>query len=405
MKKLFRIISLLVIASMLLAACAPAATAVPPTEAPPTEVPPTNTALPPTEVPATNTPLPPTDTPVPAWAAPAGSALVAVPVDAAPVLDGVADEAFWADVPGLVIPVSGGYNNFGVDATLKAVYTEDSVYFLLTYADPTQSWYRSPWQKQEDGTWVQIKDPNDIGGDNNTYYEDKFAMIWTIDNSIANFDTVGCFTACHAGENSDVKAFGNKYTASEGELGDIWHWKSIRNDGQIDDQYLDWTPFNAETAKEAGRKSDPKEAGGYADNYATMPDPNDATKLVPDKSRPGYTSPSVDLTTGAPGYILDSEKIALTEADLEAMPVGSIIPGIIKSPFVGDRGDIAAGWEWKDGVWTIEFGRKLVTNGEFDVQFSDLTVVYYFGLAIFENAQVRHAFEQGVSFLVFQPKP
>ena len=56
-------------------------------------------------------------------------------------------------------------------------------------------------------------------------------------------------------------------------------------------------------------------------------------------------------------------------------------------------------------MWTIEFGRKLVTNGEFDVQFSDLTVVYYFGLAIFENAQVRHAFEQGVSFLVFQPKP
>ena len=402
MKKLFHIVSLLVITSLLLAACAPAATTVAPTE-----VPPTNTPIPPTatEVPPTNTPVPPTDTPVPAWTAPEGSALVALPVDAAPTLDGVADEVFWADAQELLIPVSGGFNNFGVDASLKAVYTGDSVYFLLTYADPTESWYRSPWQKQEDGTWKQIKDPNDKGGDNNLVYEDKLAFIWTINNSIKGFDTMGCFVACHAGENSDLKPFGNKYTASEGELGDIWHWKSIRNNGQLDDQYLDWTKFDAEKAKEAGRKSDPKESGGYADNFASMPDPADATKTVADKTKPGFTSPAVDLTTGAPGYILDSEKVALTQADLDAMPVGTLIPGIVKSTIVGDRGDITACWEWKDGVWTIELGRKLVTTGEFDVQFSDVTAMYYFGLAIFENTQVRHAFEQGASFLVFQPKP
>jgi hypothetical protein len=402
MKKLFYIVSLLVIASLLLAACAPAATTIAPTE-----VPPTNTSVPPTatEVPSTNTPVPPTETPIPAWTAPDGSALVALPVDAAPTLDGVADEAFWADAQELLIPVSGGFNNFGVEASLKAVYTEDSVYFLLTYADPTESWYRSPWQKQEDGSWKQIKDPNDKGGDNNTVYEDKFSMIWSINNSIKGFDTMGCFVACHAGENSDLKPYGNKYTSAEGELGDIWHWKSIRNLGQIDDQYLDWTKFDAEKAKEAGRKSDPKEKGGYADNFASMPDPNDATKTVADKTKPGFTSPAVDLTTGAPGYILDSEKVALTQEDLDAMPVGTLIPGIVKSAIVGDRGDIAAGWAWKDGAWTIEFGRKLVTSGEFDVQFSDLTSMHYFGLAIFENAQVRHAFQQGASFLVFQPKP
>lgn len=402
MKKLFHILSLLMIASLVLAACAPAATTVAPTE-----LQPANTDVPPTavEAPATETPVPATDTPVPAWAAPEGSALIAVSVDAAPTLDGVSDEAFWADAPALVIPVSGGANNFAADANLKAVYTGDAVYFLLTYNDPTESWYRSPWQKQEDGTWKKVKDPNDKGGDNNLVYEDKFAMIWPINNSIKGFDTMGCFVACHAGENSDLKPYGNKYTSAEGELGDIWHWKSIRNLGQIDDQYLDWTKFDAEKAKEAGRKSDPRETGGYADNYASKPDPNDASKTVADNTLPGFTSPSVDLTTGAPGYILDSEKVALTQADLDAMPVGSLIPGIVKSTIVGDRGDITAGWEWKDGVWTIEFGRKLVTAGEFDVQFSDLGAMYYFGLAIFENAQVRHAFEQGVSFLVFQPKP
>ena len=384
MRKLSAIMGLVLLVSLLATACAPAAT---PT---PTELAPAPTAVPPTAEPA--------------WMGPEG-ALVALPVDAAPTLDGVADEAFWATAGEIIIPVAGGFNGFSADASLKAVYTADSVYFMISYADPTESFFRSPWQKQEDGTWKRVSDPNDKGGDNNLAYEDKFAMIWPIADSVPNFGTAGCFTACHAGENSDVKPYGNKYTANEGELADIWHWKSIRNLNQVDDQYLDSTRFDAEKAKEAGRKSDAKESGGYADNFGSLPDPADATKSIADKTVPGFTSPAVDMATGAPGYILDSEKVALDAAALAALPVGSYIPGIVKSEIVGDRGDIAAGWKWADGVWTIEFGRKLVTGSETDVQFDDLeTGMYYFGLAVFENAQVRHAFETGASMLVFQPK-
>jgi hypothetical protein len=389
------VFSLVVIASMILVACGGAAT---PTAAPVATEPPATKA--PTEVPATE---PPTEPPAPAFTSPDG-ALVAYPVGAAPMLDGAADDAAWANAQETTISVAGGYDNFGTDVTIKSVYDGDTVYFLLSYADPSESWFRSPWQKQEDGTWKQIKDPNDKGGDNNTVYEDKFALIWPINNSVKNFETAGCFLACHAGENSDVKPFGNKYTSAEGELGDIWHWKSIRNDGQIDDQYLDWTKFDAEKAKEAGRKSDKKDSGGYADNFATMPDPADATKTVPDKTKPGFTSPSIDLATGAPGYILDSEKVALDQAALDALAVGSYIPGIVKSPFVGDRGDISAAWKWADGVWTIEFSRKLTTGSETDVQFSDLAGIYYFGVAVFENAQVRHAFQTGSTPFVFMPQ-
>jgi hypothetical protein len=391
MKKLLFVLSLVVLASLILAACAPAAT---PTTAPTQE---------PTEAPVIATEAPATEPSAPVFEAPK-DALVAFPVDIAPTLDGIADDAAWAQAEELTIPVAGGFNNFATDGKLKAVYSGDTVYFLLSYEDPTESWFRSPWQKQEDGTWKQIKDENDKGGDNNTVYEDKFSMIWSVNNSIKNFETAGCFVACHAGENTDVKPYGNKYTASEGELGDIWHWKSVRNDGQIDDQYLDSTRFDAENAKEAGRKSDKKDSGGYADNFASMPDPADASKTVPDKSLPGFTSPKVDLTTGAPGYILDSEKVALDQAALDAMPVGSYLPGIIKSPIVGDRGDISAAWLWQDGVWAIEFSRKLTTESETDVQFSDLVGTYYFGLAIFENAQVRHAFQNGSTPFVFAPQ-
>ncbi len=384
MKKLMYVLSLVVMASLILSACAAPTAA--PTEAPVVE----------TEPPA------PTEPPVPAWEAPEG-ALVASFVDAAPTLDGVADEAFWADAEDFIVDVDGGFGGYETKVNLKAVYTADSIYFLATYNDPTESWFRSPWQKQEDGTWKKITDPDDKGGDNNTVYEDKMAFIWNIDNSIEKFETKGCFTACHAGDNSG-KPYGNKYTAAEGELGDIWHWKSIRNLNQIDDQYLDWTQYNAETAKEAGRKSDPKDSGGYADNYGSMVDPADATKTVADKTIPGFTSPNIDMTTGAPGYILDSEKVALDQAALDALPVGSYIPGIVKSEIVGDRGNISAGWVWADGVWTIEFGRLLDTASEFDVEFTDLTASYYFGVAVFENAQVRHATQTAPSFLVFKPQ-
>src|SRR3990172_475550 len=157
MKKLLYVLSLIVLASMVLAACGAPATPVatePPAPAP-TEVPPT---------------IAPTEPPAPAWEAPEG-ALVSYPVAAAPELDGVADYAAWAHPQETVISVAGGYNNFGVDASLKSVYSGDTVYFVLTYADPTESWFRSPWQKQEDGTWKKITDPDDKGGDNNTVYE------------------------------------------------------------------------------------------------------------------------------------------------------------------------------------------------------------------------------------------
>ncbi|MFM8876699.1 MAG: ethylbenzene dehydrogenase-related protein [Anaerolineae bacterium] len=394
MKKLMSILSLIVLASMLLTACGTPATEAPVVEEPVA----TETA---TEA--------PTEAPAPAFDAPKG-ALVAYPVDAAPTLDGVADDAMWANAEAIEIEVQNGFNNFETKAELKAVYTADTVYFLLSYEDPTESFYRSPWVKQEDGTWKQDKDPNDKGGDNNLYYEDKFAMIWNINNSIAEFNDKGCATACHDGENADLKPYGNKYTANEGEFGDMWHWKSVRNLNQIDDQYLDWTvidtssPENQAKTINAGRKSDAKDSGGYSDNFASMPDPNDSTKTVPDKSMPGFISSGYDATTGYPGYILDSEKVAVTKEELDAMPAGTIIPGIVKSEIVGDRGQISAGWKWADGKWTLEFSRALVTGSETDVQFDDLAAQYFFGLAIFDNAQVRHAFQYGVSSLVFKPR-
>ncbi len=53
------------------------------------------------------------------------------------------------------------------------------------------------------------------------------------------------------------------------------------------------------------------------------------------------------------------------------------------------------------GKWTMEYGRKLTTGSQYDVQFSDLTKEYLFGTAIFDSSQTRHSYESGVSKLVF----
>ena len=67
-----------------------------------------------------------------------------------------------------------------------------------------------------------------------------------------------------------------------------------------------------------------------------------------------------------------------------------------------DRGDISAKIAWKDGVWTSVFWRKLSTGSEFDVQFSDLKKEYAFGVAVFDNSSVRHAYTPGVLKLKFE---
>ena len=100
-----------------------------------------------------------------------------------------------------------------------------------------------------------------------------------------------------------------------------------------------------------------------------------------------------------PYWIMDAEKEPIDNAKYKA---GDEVPGIIVAPFSGDRGDVAVRWTYKEGVRTLEIARKLVTGSEFDVQFNDLKKQYAFGVSVFDNAQVRHAYSPGVLKLVFE---
>ena len=318
--------------------------------------------------------------------------VVAVMAAAAPKLDGVADDAVWKDAPVVNLKALKGVNfkdNKGeTQGTLQVAYTADTLYMLVTYDDPTLSVQRSPFVKKADGTWEKMKDPEDKGGDNNKVYEDKMAVIWNIDGKIFGFnERFSCQAACHAGEPG--KPYGNKYTGDDEEIGDIWHLKYVRGGviGQIDDQWLDNTPFDPAKSPEAGRKSDPKTGGGYVD-----------VKLV--NGKPEFMNKDgKPANKGGTYWLKDEDKVAFDDSKFKA---GDEVSSILIAPFAGDRGDIATSTKWANGKWTIEIARKLVTGSKVDVNFSDLGKTYGFGIAFFDNAQVRHAFVQEPLILQFK---
>ncbi len=304
--------------------------------------------------------------------------LLAARVATPPTLDGLANDAAWAGARALKVSMADGMNfadgKGATTGTLKAVVNGDHVYFLIQYADPTQSVRRGPYQKQADGSWKKLKDPKDKGGDDNVYYEDKWAMIWNIDNSMARFDERGCAVACHVGEG---KPFGNKYLAREGQLGDMWHMKNMRTGplGKVDDQYLDHTRYDAKNSPNAGRKSDP---GGP--EYKGFDLVDGKPQFMNRDGKAG--------NDGGTYFVVDGTQVPFDDSKFKA---GDEVASYLIFALKGDRADIDVASRWSNGVWTSEVRRKLVTGSKFDVQFKDLSAAYGFGFAAFDNAQVQHA--------------
>jgi len=301
--------------------------------------------------------------------------LVVARATAAPTLDGNANDAAWAAATPLSVQLAGGANftNGSTTATLKSVVAGDTIYFLLQYADPTNSIQRGPYKKQADGSWQKLRDSNDKGGDDNVYYEDKWSIIWNINDSVAGFNQNGCAVLCHVGEG---KPFGNKYTSKEGELADMWHMKGSRNGvlGFVDDQYVDHTRYDAKASPNAGRKGDP---GGP--DYRAFGLVNGKPEFM---NRDGKAA-----NAGGTYWIKDGEQVAFDDK----FKAGDEVASYVVFPLKADRGDLKVAYRWVNGVYTYEIARKLTTGSKFDVQFSETSKTYYFGVAAFDNAQVRHA--------------
>jgi hypothetical protein len=123
----------------------------------------------------------------------------------------------------------------------------------------------------------------------------------------------------------------------------------------------------------------------------------------------GEWMPRLDLSETKDAYVAKLEVLGVDPKEMNEEPfddskykTGDEVPSIVVAAFTGDRGDIAVKSVWKDGTWTLVFWRKPVTKSDFDVQLSDMKKPYAFGVAVFDKAQVRHAYVPGGLKLVFE---
>src|SRR3546814_15396053 len=87
----------------------------------------------------------------------------------------------------------------------------------------------------------------------------------------------------------------------------------------------------------------------------------------------------LDPTAGDQGlWWLPRALVVEATPELDALfPVGTVMPSVIvETPFEGDRGDVTAVAEWRDGWWRMEVKRKLATGSDYDVAIGDGTTVW-----------------------------
>jgi hypothetical protein len=322
----------------------------------------------------------------------AATTLTSVKTDKPILLSGSVDKAWQKAAPlkvtldNLPYEPSNGYAGMQETiVTMKSLYDDEYIYFLIQYNDPTESLARFPWIKQQDGSWKQMIKKDSTGHDN-TYYEDKVGIFWNINTK--DFAGEGCMIACHMDIPGDTSP-GRKFTNNPGETIDMWHVKNVRTSplNQVDDQFVDSTN-DPKANKNWGRKGDIKTGGGYHNN------------VNKNKTGPAYMNFPPSKT--AKYYVLPSLKTPF----VDIFKPGDVVPGIIISAFEGPRADIEMGGKWNNGVWTVEIRRKLITSGDKaaiqDVQFDDLDKAYNFGISVFDNSQINHLYHDDVLTLKFK---
>jgi hypothetical protein len=274
------------------------------------------------------------------------------------------DDPAWRKAEAVQLLIEGREKPAGSNGTVisRALYTDDSLYFLFKWKDPTRSTTKQSWQF--DGQkWHHL--PGN---------EDRIALLFEI-TRINKFATRGCAITCHSP--ADVPRNQWKFaTRSAVEKGDLWHWKAARSApyNYADDAWLTLAGNPTGSYRETGRRKDTG-AGGDVKNQ-TM-----------DGSRPYYMQ-DPNKQPSVPGSLLMEEAIEI--ADYSIFKTGDMIPFRLPVKPSGSRSDVMAISRHADGAWMVLLYRKLNTGHEDDVVFNPMKN-YSFALAVFDDSGSDHS--------------
>lgn len=349
-------------------------------------------------------------------------------VATAPNIDATID-GVWAEAQELrtkvVVPDPGdnvfrGYEGDAHNVTLRSLYDDQYIYFLAEWDDQNKDLNRDTWYFDPVGKkWHEESNKPTFNANGvmtrPAFYEDKLAMLWNVNNSVADWNNKTCYASCHVGL-GQANGFARHYTNAANEYIDMWHWKSVRSEpnGQFDDQFQDSVQPN-------GRHGDSKTGGGYTDNKQTLTvDGSTETVDVPKYVIPNreyyywilqseIDNGTAKLITGVDangilyydgGSIDPNVETGYQRDGSTTGPNG--VPSIFTAPFEGSRGDLLCKSNYNGSGWILEFKRKLKTadTENQDIDFTDLSE-QYFGLGIFDNAAIAHAIKPNLK-LVFE---
>ncbi|MCK4969209.1 MAG: hypothetical protein KAS77_01730, partial [Thermoplasmata archaeon] len=295
-----------------------------------------------------------------------------------PVIDGDASDKVWDTALPLQINLEFGTNPG--DITLRSLHNDTHIFTQAQWNDPTFSMSRNSWEwNQGSSSWDTLEG-----------LEDMVNLMWDMDTS--GFDTVGCMVKCHIGKDWS-------YLDVPGDIADLWHIQASRS----------------MPATEANQISDPTvvdfeaTAGefqllGYGDDTNVVYDPDEGQYPTGGRTGDEGTAPytlNINASGESPMYLekspsdwLDAMVLQQEEVDggetvvadpsdpgfsasdvadawAEYVALDAVVPMSVVSPPSDSRGDIESGSSWKDGLWTVETVRLLVTGNEDDVQFDD----------------------------------
>jgi len=274
------------------------------------------------------------------------------------------DDPVWQKAPAVLVPVKGREILGGEEETVftKAVYNDDSLYFLFKWMDPTMSVIKQSWQFDGE-QWVHLKGN-----------EDRIALLFET-TRINKFATRGCAVTCHSPADAPRKDW--KFaTKTAAEKGDLWHWKAARSApyNYADDAWLTVAGRPSGSYRETGRVKDIGKGG-------------DIKNQTEDKLRPLYMQDPTKEPL-APGFLLVEEAVRIS--DYSIFKPGDRIPFRLPKKPSDSRFDVRALSRYADGGWTVMLRRKLDTGHDDDVIFNPRKR-YSFAMAVFDDSGSDHS--------------
>jgi|GEM_PF-2870397 len=258
-------------------------------------------------------------------------------------LDGKLDEQSWSTAPELTVTVSGGGSSYPTSVRMKALYDKDYLYLSAIWTDtPQTSGVTRPGESVYH--WIYWSNWITTGGD------DGFVVQW-------------------------------KDTA-EGSTNpkDLWAWSAGKTNylNYADDLNLDYSnPSTPKILNDTFTTS----IITYRPNSQNYEDGNDSTiPFTNDYPKYKTTGDGTDQR-----FIVQGTEVPLPANYTPADNSEIYAAYIIRKPDAS-RADVSAKGNWSNNAWTLEIKRKLNTGNMDDVQFSDLTKIYKFSIAVQENS-------------------